>query len=68
MKKRGVDGLNLGVDFIDINMIKIFQDSKIDWADGTTPMMEARAVKNPDEHECMRIVGAIGDAAHWGTP
>ena len=30
-----------------------------------TPMMEARAVKNPDEHECMRIVGAIGDAAHW---
>ena len=28
-------------------------------------MMEARAVKNQDEHECMRIVGAIGDAAHW---
>jgi Xaa-Pro aminopeptidase len=65
MKKRGVDGLKLGVDFIDINMIKIFQDSKIDWADGMTPMLEARAVKNQDEHECMRIVGAIGDAAHW---
>ena len=65
MKKRGVDGMKLGVDFIDINMIKIFQDSKIDWADGMTPMMEARAVKNQDEHECMRIVGAIGDAAHW---
>ncbi len=30
-----------------------------------TAMMEARAVKNQDEHECMRIVGAIGDAAHW---
>ena len=28
-------------------------------------MMEARAIKNEDEHECMRIVGAIGDAAHW---
>ena len=26
MKKRGVDGMKLGVDFIDINMIKIFQD------------------------------------------
>ena len=28
MKKRGVDGMKLGVDFIDINMIKIFQDAK----------------------------------------
>src|SRR5216684_3636920 len=44
MKKRGVDGLKLGVDFIDINMIRIFKDSGIDWTDGMTPMMEARAV------------------------
>ena len=65
MKKRGVDGMKLGVDFIDINMIQIFKDAKIDWVDGMTPMMEARAVKNQDEHECMRQVGAIGDAAHW---
>ncbi|HTC35653.1 MAG TPA: M24 family metallopeptidase, partial [Bryobacteraceae bacterium] len=65
MKKRGVDGMKLGVDFIDINMIKIFDDQKIAWADGMTPMMEARAVKNEDEHECMRIVGAIGDALHY---
>ncbi len=65
MKKSGVDGMTLGVDFIDINMINIFHDSNIEWADGMTAMMEARAVKNQDEHECMRIVGAIGDAAHW---
>ena len=30
-------------------------------------MMEARAVKNVDEQECLRTVGAIGDAAHWET-
>jgi Xaa-Pro aminopeptidase len=30
-------------------------------------MMEARAVKSVDEQECARIVGAIGDAAHWET-
>ena len=65
MKKRGVDGMTLGVDFIDINMIKIFEEAKIKWADGMAPVMEARAVKNHDEHECMRQVGAIGDAAHW---
>jgi hypothetical protein len=32
MKKRGVDGMKLGVDFVEINMIKIFQDEKIEWA------------------------------------
>ena len=51
--------MKLGVDFVDINMIQIFKDSKIDWVDGMTPMMEARAVKNVDEQECMRMVGAI---------
>ncbi len=65
MKKSGVAGMKLGVDFVDINMIQVFKDAKIDWVDGMTPMMEARAVKNVDEQECMRMVGAIGDAAHW---
>src|SRR2546430_319659 len=67
MKRHGVAGQKLGVDFIDINMLQIFQEAKIQWADGMTPMMEARAVKNQDEQECLRIVGAIGDAAHWET-
>src|SRR5579875_3751602 len=43
----------------------IIQEKGIHWADGMTPMMEARAVKNEDEQECFRIVGAIGDATHW---
>ena len=65
MKRHGVAGQKLGVDFIDINMINIFKEKKINWVDGMTPMMEARAVKSADEQECMRIVGAIGDATHW---
>ena len=65
MKRHGVAGQKLGCDFIDINMIGIFKEKKINWVDGMTPMMEARAVKNVDEQECMRIVGAIGDATHW---
>ena len=65
MKRHGVAGQKLGVDFVDINMIQIFQEKNINWVDGMTPMMEARAVKNVDEQECMRIVGAIGDATHW---
>jgi Xaa-Pro aminopeptidase len=65
MKRHGVWGQKLGCDFIDINMIKIFEEKGITWTDGMTPMMEARAVKNVDEQECFRIVGAIGDATHW---
>jgi Xaa-Pro aminopeptidase len=65
MRENGVAGEKLGVDFIDINMINIFRENNITWVDGMTPMMEARAVKNEDEQECFRIVGAIGDATHW---
>jgi len=65
MRENGVAGQKLGVDFIDINMINIFKDNNITWTDGMSAMMEARAVKNEDEQECFRIVGAIGDATHW---
>ncbi|KRT67291.1 MAG: aminopeptidase, Xaa-Pro dipeptidase [Candidatus Rokubacteria bacterium CSP1-6] len=67
MKRYGVLDQTLGVDFIDINMLAAFTEAKLKWADGMTPMMEARAIKNVDEQECLRIVGAIGDAAHWET-
>jgi len=67
MKRHGVADERLGVDFVDINMIGAFEANNIAWSDGMTPMMEARAIKNVDEQEIMRIVGAIGDAAHWET-
>jgi hypothetical protein len=53
MKENGVAGQKLGCDFIDINMINIFKEEKINWVDGMTPMMEARAVKSPDEQEVL---------------
>ena len=65
MRENGVAGERLGVDFVDINMINIFKENNVNWSDGMTPMMEARAVKSEDEQECFRIVGAIGDATHW---
>jgi len=57
----------LGVDFVDIQYDPGLKDKNINWVDGMTPMMEARAVKSPDEQECFRIVGAIGDATHWSA-
>jgi Xaa-Pro dipeptidase len=65
LEEAGVKDQPLGVDFIDINMIRAFERANVSWTDGMTPMMEARAVKSIDEQEAMRIVGAIGDALHY---
>ena len=65
LEEAGVKDQPLGVDFIDINMIGAFERAGITWADGASAMQEARSVKNQDEQEAMRIVGAIGDALHY---
>ncbi len=65
LEDAGVRDQPLGVDFIDINMIRAFERANLQWTDGMSPMMEARAVKSPDEQKAVRIVGAIGDSLHW---
>lgn len=65
LEEAGVKDQPLGVDFVDINMIRAFERAGITWTDGMTPMMEARSVKNVDEQEALRIVGAIGDVLHY---
>ncbi len=65
LEEAGVRDRPLGVDFIDLNMIAAFGQAGITWADGMTPMMEARAIKSPDEQKALRIVGAICDTLHY---
>ncbi len=65
LEEAGVRDRPLGVDFIDINMLRAFDQAGLHWTDGMTPMMEARAIKNQDEQEALRIVGAIGDVLHY---
>ena len=65
LEDAGVSDQPLGVDFIDINMIRAFEKRGINWTDGMTPMMEARAVKSPDEQNAFRIVGSICDSLHY---
>lgn len=65
MKDHGVADLPLGVDFVDINMLKAFKDAKVEWTDGLKPMLEARAVKTSDEVEALRIAATIADSAHY---
>lgn len=65
LEEAGVSDMPIGVDFIDVNMIGAFERAGIEWRDGMTPMMEARAIKSPDEIKAMRIVGAICDVVHY---
>jgi Xaa-Pro aminopeptidase len=65
LEDAGVRDKPLGVDFIDINMIRAFDNAGITWADGMTPMMEARAIKNEDEVNALRVVGSICDVLHY---
>ncbi len=65
LEDAGVRDKPMGVDFIDINMIQAFNKAGINWVDGMSPMMEARAIKHEGEQEAMRIVAAICDGLHW---
>jgi Xaa-Pro dipeptidase len=65
LEDAGVKDQPLGVDFIDINMIRAFEHAGITWTDGMTPMMEARAIKSPDEQKAVRMVGSICDTIHY---
>jgi Xaa-Pro aminopeptidase len=65
LTKAGVEKRPMGTDLIDQNMITAFKEANINWTDGVTPMLRARAVKNQDEIECLRICAAICDATHY---
>jgi Xaa-Pro dipeptidase len=65
LEQAGVQDKPLGVDFIDINLIKAFDERGIDWVDGMSPMMEARAIKSPDEIKAFSMVGSICDYVHY---
>jgi len=65
MENHGVADLPLGVDFADINMLKVFKKLNIEWSDGLKPLLEARAIKTRDEVEALRIAATISDSAHY---
>jgi Xaa-Pro aminopeptidase len=65
LEDAGVSDQPLGVDFMDLNMIRAFEDRNINWVDGMTPMMEARSIKSPNEQKAMRMVGSICDVTHY---
>ena len=65
LEDAGVTDQPLGVDFMDLNMIRAFEERGLNWVDGMTPMMEARSIKSPNEQKAMQMVGSICDVTHY---
>src|SRR5262245_6004676 len=65
LEAAGVRDQPVGLDFIDINLLRQFEQRGITWTDGMTPMMEARSIKSADEIKAFSMVGSICDKIHW---
>ena len=65
LEAAGIRDQPIGVDFVDINLIRSFEEHGIEWTDGMTPTMEALAIKSPDEIKAFSMVGAICDTVHY---
>lgn len=60
----GVADEPLGVDILDVPLMKAIQGAKIEIADGQSTMLEARLVKTEDEIELLKLSAMMVDAAY----
>ena len=65
LKKYGVDKRPLGMDIVDIPMLRALEKNGIDVQDGQAIMVDARLIKNEDEIELLKCSAAMVDAAYW---
>lgn len=65
LKQRGLEKEKLGIDDIDEVGRQALIEEGIELTNVMPTMLEARAVKTRDEINCMHMVTAICDAAHW---
>ena len=65
LKKYGVDKRPLGMDIVDIPMLRALEKNGIDVQDGQAIMVDARQIKNEDEIELLKCSAAMVDAAYW---
>jgi Xaa-Pro aminopeptidase len=65
LRQKGLTGEKLGVTGLDGEALAALHELKIETFDFWPIMLEARAVKTPDEINCLKMAVAIGDVAWW---
>jgi Xaa-Pro dipeptidase len=65
LKKYGVDKRPLGIDIVDIPLLRALEGHGVTVADGQEPMTEARLIKTADEIELLKCSAAMVDAVYY---
>ena len=65
LKQYGVDKRPLGIDIVDIPLLKALEKAGIAVTDGQAPMVDARMIKTPEEIELLKCSAAMVDAVYW---
>ena len=65
LEKHGVADMPVGVDVVSPYMYEVLTENGIKLADGNDCMVDVITTKTQDEIHCLRMAGAITEAAHW---
>ncbi|MDL2248388.1 Xaa-Pro peptidase family protein [Tyzzerella sp. OttesenSCG-928-J15] len=65
LKEYGVEKRPLGIDIVDIPLLKALEKQGIEVTDGQVPMIDARMIKTEDEIELLKCSAAMVDAVYY---
>jgi Xaa-Pro dipeptidase len=65
MAHYGISGKPLGVDVIELPMLRALEKEGIEVVDGQQAMLDAREIKTPDEIQCLKIAAGMVDATYY---
>jgi len=65
MADYGISGKPLGVDVIELPMLRALEKEGIEVVDGQQAMLDAREIKTPDEIQCLKIAAGMVDATYY---
>ncbi len=60
----GIDKLPLGIDVMELNMLRALEREGIEVVDGQQVMLDAREIKTPDEIELLKVAASMVDATY----
>ena len=61
----GIANEPLGVDVIELPMLRALEAEGIEVVDGQQAMLDAREIKTEDEIQCLKVAAAMVDATYW---
>lgn len=64
LAEHGVENEPLGLDILDVPLVKALQREGLELADGMEQMLEARLIKTDDEVELLKIAAMMADTAY----